>query len=69
MCGTRAGEMVKTIGDDPKHVAYNGYTALMKGEHRAFGSAKVKLLYGAGYMLPNDFLTCANRSLLEQSHP
>lgn len=63
---TRGGKTVQTVGDDPKDVAYNGYTALMKGEHRAYGSAKVRLLVGTSGLLPNEILSTLTRTTLEK---
>lgn len=63
---TRGGKAAPIVADDPKDVAYNGYTALMKGEHRAYGSTKVKLLCGASGLLPNEVLSTLTRTTLEK---
>ena len=59
---------MKTLGDDPKDVAYNGYTALMKGEHRAYGSIRVKLLCGTGNVLPNEVITRLTHGLMAKNN-
>lgn len=52
--------------DDPKNVAQRGYDALIKGEHRAYGSNKVKLAVGIGQVLPNEIVTKATRLFMEE---
>jgi len=63
---TRGGKAAPVVGDDPKDVAYNGYTALIKGDHRAYGTAKVRLLVGASGILPNEILSTITRTSLEK---
>ena len=53
--------------DDPADVAQRGYEALIKGEHRAYGSTKVKLMVGVGQVLPNELITKATRTFMEEA--
>ena len=41
--------------------------ALIKGEHRAYGSTKVKLMVGVGQVLPNKLITKAARTFMEEA--
>lgn len=52
--------------DDPADVAKRAYDALMNGNHRAYGSLKVKLMVGAGYVLPNEVITKVSHYLMEE---
>jgi short-subunit dehydrogenase len=52
--------------DDPADVAQRGYDALINGEHRVYGSTKVKLMVGVGQVIPNEFITKATRSFMKE---
>ena len=68
MATTRAGKSAEMIADDPKDVAKNGYSALMKGEHRVYGTMKVQLMHSAINLLPNETLASVTRVGLEKDH-
>lgn len=51
--------------DDPKEVAQRGSDALIKSEHRAYGSTKVNLLVGVGQVIPNEIIAKITRLLME----
>ncbi len=52
--------------DNPKDVALRGYEALIKGEHRAYGSTKVKLLVSVGQVIPNELVAKVTRVFMEE---
>ena len=52
--------------DDPAEVAERGYDALVKGEHRAYGSTKVKLMVSIGHILPNELVTKVTRTFMKE---
>lgn len=39
---------------------------MMKGEHRAYGSTRVKLMVGMGHLVPNDILAKSTRTLMDE---
>jgi len=52
--------------DDPADVAQRGYDALINGDHRAYGSTKVKLMVGVGQVIPNEVLTKVTRTFMKE---
>ena len=54
------------MADDPSDVAQRGYDALFKGEHRVYGSTKVKLMVGVGHVLPNELVTKMTRTFMKE---
>ncbi|CAF1311234.1 unnamed protein product [Adineta steineri] len=52
--------------DDPADVAQRGYDALMKGDHRVYGSTKVKVMVGVGHIIPNELITKATKTFMKE---
>ncbi|CAF3638138.1 unnamed protein product [Rotaria sp. Silwood1] len=53
--------------DDPRHVAQRDYEAMIKGEHRPYGSTKVKLMVDVGQIILNEIITDVTRRLIEKA--
>ncbi|CAF2644461.1 unnamed protein product [Rotaria sp. Silwood2] len=54
--------------DDLRYVAQRGYEAMIKGEHRAYGSTIIKLMVGAGQVILNEIITEVTRRVIEKDN-
>lgn len=53
--------------DDPKDVAQRAYQALLNGDHRVYGSAKIQFFVQSSQVLPNELIAKTTRMFMEES--